>query len=322
MEYNSISYWMEYNSPIAIKKRNLIGVVGPTAVGKTSIALAVAKHFHSEIISCDSRQLYKEMTIGTAIPTQKELQAIPHHFIQEFSIDQPVSAAMYEQLASERLEDRFENHSVLILTGGSGLFEQALAKGLDEIPEIPSIIRDKITDEYELKGLGYLRKELKKKDPVYFKKVDQYNSRRLIRALEVCECTKKPYSSFLNQKKKKKNFRTLRVGLYLDREILYQRINDRVDDMFEMGLIEEARKLYPKRDMQALRTVGYQELFEYFDGSISLEKAREEIKKNTRRYAKRQMTWYREQMDIRWFSPNEIAKIIDYLNHQLESEIK
>ena len=310
------------NASEVINHRFLVSVVGPTAVGKTSVALLLAKHFNSEIISCDSRQLYKEMTIGTAIPTQEELHAIPHHFIEEFTIDQPISAAMYEQLASKRLNDQFQRRSIVILTGGSGLFEQALTKGLDVIPSVPSMVRDRIANEYNRLGLSYLQSELKEKDPLYFNRVDRQNSRRMIRALEVCEHTKKPYSSFLNKEKNEKTFHLLRVGLNLDREILYRRINNRVDQMFKMGLIEQARELYPKRDMQALKTVGYQELFEHFDGSISLEQAKQEIKKNTRRYAKRQMTWYGKQTDIRWFSLNKKYKIINYLEHEIESMVK
>ena len=288
--------------------------MGPTAAGKTSISLIIAQHFNSEIVSCDSRQFYKEMTIGTAIPTRRELRIVPHHFIQEFSIDQPISASMYEKLASERLNNIFQNHSILILTGGSGLFEKALTKGLDKIPKVPLSIRSKIIKEYKLHGLDYLQKELKREDPAYSKKVDRDNSRRLIRALEVCKHTKKPYSSFLNKDKREKTFHLLRIGLHLDREVLYRRINNRVDDMFKMGLVEEARELYPKQNMQVLKTVGYRELFAYFDGLISLTEAKEEIKKNTRQYAKKQMTWYRKQTDIRWFSPNESTEIIDYLN--------
>jgi len=303
----------------------LICVVGPTAIGKTSLAIELAKAFSTEIISADSRQFYKEMSIGTAVPSKDELNAAPHHFIQTKSIFDDYSVGDFERDAINLITEKFnptdeaiEKLSTLIMVGGSGLYVDAVVKGLDEFPEVPADIREKLNLELDKFGIEHLQEKLKKADPIYYSKVDIHNPHRLIRALEIYIATGSPYSSFLNKEAVQRDFETLFIGLSAERETIYARINERVDQMIAAGLIEEARSLYTHREKNALQTVGYRELFTYFDGNISKEEAISEIKKNTRRFAKRQGTWFKKNEAINWFdyrtNPSEIIAFINEEN--------
>jgi len=278
----------------------LLAVVGPTAIGKTALGIQLAKHFDTEIISADSRQFFKEMEIGTAVPSTQELNEVPHHFIQHKSIFEPYSVGDFEKEAILLLNDLYQKKDVAVMVGGSGLYVDAVISGLDEFPEVDPHIRETLNQELEKNGLELLQKELKQRDPEYYKTVDLENPHRLIRALEVCRATDKPYSSFLNQRKPERPFKSLYIGIDAPREVVYDRINARVDFMMEAGLFEEVKKLYSHKKLNALQTVGYKELFEYIDGECSLEFAISEIKKNTRRFAKRQLTWLRKNESILW----------------------
>jgi len=285
----------------------LITIVGPTAIGKTALSIALAQHFKCEIISCDSRQFFKEMTIGTAVPNQEELNAAKHHFIQNKSIFENYTVGDYEKEALLKLEELYQNNDFAILIGGSGLYVDAVLKGFDEFPEIDSQVRSEVNSNYEKLGLEYLQEQLKHMDPEYYQKITAenpqtlQNPQRMMRFVEVCIGTQKPYSSFLNSKKNNRNFTPILIGLDADREITYNRINQRVDIMIKMGLLAEAETLYPNKELNALQTVGYRELFSYFDGDFSLPFAIEEIKKNTRRFSKRQLTWFRRNQNTKWF---------------------
>lgn len=285
----------------------LITIIGPTAIGKTALSIALAQHFGCEIISCDSRQFFKEMKIGTAVPTDQELKAAPHHFIQNKSIFERYSVGDFEQETILTLDELFKTNTIQIMVGGSGLYVDAILKGFDDFPDIDSTIREEIKKEFDLNGLNYLQHKLKELDPIYFEKLNienpqtLQNPQRMMRFVEVCLGTGKPYSSFLNQKKNKRNFVPIVIGLEADREIMYDRINQRVDIMINEGLLDEAKILYPNKQLNALQTVGYRELFDYFDEKTSLEFAIEEIKKNTRRFAKRQLTWFKRTENVKWF---------------------
>ncbi len=278
----------------------LIAIVGPTAIGKTSRAISLALHLNTEIFSADSRQFFKEMQIGTAVPSPMELEAVKHHFIHHISIFDTYSVGDFEREAIQALKACFKNKDIAILVGGSGLYVDALLYGLDDFPQVPPEIREELNKILDKKGVTALQGQLKTLDSQYYSQVDLENPHRLIRALEVCIASGKPYSSFLGSKNKARDFRFVLVGLHAQREIIYDRINKRVDLMLENGLVEEAKALYPYRHQNALNTVGYKELFDHFEGKISMESAVEEIKKNTRRFAKRQLTWYRKNMDILW----------------------
>lgn len=278
----------------------LIAIVGPTAIGKTALGILLAKHFKTEVISADSRQFFKEMNIGTAVPSPEELNEIPHHFIQHKSIFEPYSVGDFERDAIHLLEQLFQKNDVAVMVGGSGLYVDAVVNGLDEFPEVDPKIREFLNDKLLNEGLESLQNELKQRDPAYYKIVDLDNPHRLIRALEVCISANKPYSSFLAQNKPKRAFKSLYIGLQAPRETIYERINARVDLMMEAGLLEEVRKLHPHKALNALQTVGYKELFEYLEGNCDLEYAILEIKKNTRRFAKRQLTWLRKNENILW----------------------
>ena len=295
---------------MAFSQPLLICVVGPTAIGKTKLAINIAQLFNTEIISADSRQFFKEMTIGTAVPSSQELDAAPHHFIQNKSIFETYSVGDFEIEALETLKQLFKKKDVAVMVGGSGLYVDAVVKGLDSFPKVPKEIREALTAELEENGLASLQKELENKDAQYYKKVDHQNPHRVIRALEVIRASSKPYSSFLNQKKKERFFDTLYVGLTAEREVIYSRINQRVDKMMDEGLLDEAKKLYKHRELNALQTVGYKELFEYLDGTVELEVAVSEIKKNTRRFAKRQNTWFKKNPAIHWFNYTTSAEKI------------
>src|SRR5690554_530784 len=285
----------------------LIIVVGTTAIGKTSKAIELAKHYGCEVVSCDSRQFFKEMTIGTAVPSESELQAVPHHFIQTKSIFESYNVGDFEREALEKLDELFQKNPIQVMVGGSGLYVDAIVKGFDDFPEIEPSVRQEIKKEYDQKGINFLQDKLKEVDSEYYNKLKTENPQtlenpqRMMRFVEVSVGSNKPYSSFLNQKKNTRNFKTILVGLEAEREIIYNRINQRVDIMISNGLLEEARKLYLHKSLNALQTVGYRELFDYFDEKTSLEVAIEEIKKNTRRFAKRQLTWFKRNPDTLWF---------------------
>nr|WP_299068811.1 tRNA (adenosine(37)-N6)-dimethylallyltransferase MiaA [uncultured Allomuricauda sp.] len=307
-----------------MKSNILISVVGPTAIGKTALGILLAKHFKTEIISADSRQFFKEMNIGTAVPSSDELNTVKHHFIQHKSILEPYSVGDFEKDAVSLLETLFQENNIAVMVGGSGLYVDAVIGGLDEFPEVDPKLRETLTKRLETDGLQSLQTELKARDPKYYGNVDIENPHRLIRALEVCITSNKPYSSFLGQKKKTRNFTSFYIGIQAEREIIYDRINQRVDLMLESGLLEEAQKLYKHRQLNALQTVGYKELFEYLDGHFTLDFAISEIKKNTRRFAKRQLTWLRKNKDIFWVNFDDghevmLKKITDQLKTNLHA---
>lgn len=277
-----------------MSNKRLIYIAGPTAVGKTALSVSIAQHFRTEIISCDARQCFKEMRIGTAVPTAEEQKGIPHHFIQNQSIHKSFGAGDFEKEALQLLGLLFEKHDTVLMVGGSGLYAKALIEGLDEFPLIDRKSINTVSQLYKTKGLEGLQKALAEKDPKYYKAVDRKNHRRLIRALEVCETAQKPYSSFLGQSVKTRPFSSQTLLLKMPRVQLYNRINRRVEQMVVAGLEEEARRLYPFRELSAIQTVGYQEWFTHFDGKSSKEATIAEIQKNSRRYAKRQMTWFQK----------------------------
>lgn len=300
-----------------MSKKQLICIVGPTAIGKTSLSIRLASHFKTGIISADSRQFFREMSIGTAAPTAEELAAAPHHFIHHRSIEEDYSVGDFERDSIEKLQGLFKSHDRVILVGGSGLYVDAITKGLDHFPEVDPAIRESLNERLEKTGIGSLQEELKTRDPEYFSAVDQQNPHRLIRALEICIGTGKPYSSFRKENFSKRFFESVFIGLTAPREVVYDRINQRVDKMMEEGLLEEAKQLYPHRELNSLNTVGYKELFRYLEGAITLEQAIEEIKKNTRRFAKRQFTWFKKNEQIMWFDHTTPAEeIITYLENQ------
>lgn len=284
-----------------MKNNYLINVVGPTAIGKTALAIKLAQSFETDIISADSRQFYKEMSIGTAVPTRLEQQAAPHHFIQHTSIENNYNVGDFETEVIQTLEKIYKSKPVALMVGGSGLYIKSVLQGLDYFPEIPSEIRENLNQKFKEKGLISLQQQLQLLDPDYYETADIENPQRVIRALEVCIGAEKPYSSYINQHKKQRDFIPISIGLTADRDIIYDRINRRVDLMMTEGLLEEARSLFSKRHLNALNTVGYKELFDYLEGKYSLETAISEIKKNTRRFAKRQLTWFRKDPDIYWF---------------------
>lgn len=301
------------------QKPLLICVVGPTAIGKTALSIALAQEFSTEIISADSRQFYKEMTIGTAVPTCEELNAVPHHFIQSKSIFDTYSVGNFEQEALGLMERKFfkEHLKTLVMVGGSGLYVDAVVKGLDSFPQIDPQIRQELNRQWQEQGIESLQKKLEKADPNYFQIIDRNNPHRLIRALEVFESSGLPYSSFLKNSPEKRNFRSLLIGLTAERETIYSRINERVDLMVKAGLFEEAESLFPSRKQNALQTVGYREIFDYLEGKISQEEAISEIKKNTRRFAKRQLTWFRKNNDIKWFDyQSPTSRVLDYIHEK------
>jgi tRNA dimethylallyltransferase len=284
--------------------KTLISVVGPTAIGKTKLAIALAKEYQTSIISADSRQFFKEMKIGTAVPSLEELSTVPHYFIQHKSILELYSVGDFERDAIAIIEKLFQNNEVIVMVGGSGLYIDAVAKGLDNFPEVNPEIRINLNDKLEKEGIIALQEELKLTDPSYYKKVDSQNPHRLIRALEICIGTGKPYSSFLDKKKSKRPFEIITVGVEADRELIYDKINQRVDAMMNEGLLEEVKTLLPYKHLNALQTVGYKELFMYFEDRCTLEFAISEIKKNTRRFAKRQLTWFRKNDSTIWMPHN------------------
>ncbi len=290
--------------------KHLIVIVGPTAIGKTSTSIALAKQLNCEIISADSRQFYKEMRIGTAVPTPQELAAAPHHCIQHKSITATYTVGDYEQEALTLLNTLFKTNDYIILIGGSGLYIDAVTKGLDHFPTVAPKIRQELQTLLDTKGIAHLQEVLKKEDPDYYTTVDIHNPHRVMRALEICIGSGKPYSSFITATPKKRPFTSIKIGLSADRPIIYDRINRRVDLMIEEGLIPEVTQLQPYKHLNALNTVGYKELFQYLEGNQTLETAIAEIKKNTRRFAKRQLTWFRKDPTIQWFDYQASAEEI------------
>ena len=297
----------------------LITIVGPTAIGKTALSINLAKHLNCDIISCDSRQFFKEMQIGTAVPSTEELAAAKHHFIQNKSIFENYTVGDFEKEAISILDELFLTNDYVVMVGGSGLYVDAVLKGFDDFPEVLASVRSEVTSNYEKSGIEYLQTELEKRDPNYFSVVVKENPQRMMRALEVCIGSGKPYSSFLNQKKNTRNFTPILIGLEAERSTIYDRINQRVDIMIKEGLLAEAKELFSHKNLNALQTVGYRELFRYFEGDISLEFAIEEIKKNTRRFAKRQLTWFKRNEGIKWFdyltNKNEVTDYITAIIH-------
>ncbi|WP_108805342.1 tRNA (adenosine(37)-N6)-dimethylallyltransferase MiaA [Aquimarina sp. Aq107] len=279
----------------------LIVVVGPTAIGKTSLSIKLAQNLDCEIVSADSRQFYKEMCIGTAVPSTEELQQAKHHFIQHKSIHENYSVGDFEKEALEKLTELFKENKYVILVGGSGLYVDAVAKGLDSFPKASGAIRETLKEQYSKEGIESLQQKLKELDPLYYEKVDIHNTHRVMRALEICISSGKPYSSFITKTPKKRPFNIIKIGITAERQIIYNRINERVDIMINNGLLEEVKSLYPDKSLNALNTVGYKEIFGYMDGDSDLDFAISEIKKNTRRFSKRQLTWFKKGQEIKWF---------------------
>ncbi len=296
------------------KTKTLIVIAGPTAIGKTAAAIEIAKHFNTEIISADSRQFYREMTIGTAKPSEEELSTVKHHFVGSISIIENFTAGDFEKQCLSLLNQLFEVHNKVVLVGGSGLFIKAVCEGFDEFPEIPLQIREHLNKQFAENGLAFLQEKLSLADPLYYQQVDQQNPQRLIRALEVFEATGLPYSSFRRSNENKRPFSIKKFGMDMPREKLYERINQRVNTMMDNGLLEEVRSLLPYRNLNALNTVGYSEIFDYLGGTISLERAVELVKQNTRRYAKRQLTWFRKDQEMVWIKADSKTLIADMLS--------
>ena len=298
-----------------MKPNFLITIIGPTAIGKTSLSIALAQHFGCDIISCDSRQFFKEMAIGTAVPSEGELAAAPHHFIQNKSIFENYSVGDFEKEALAKLDELFQKNNIQIMVGGSGLYVDAVLKGFDEFPDIDENVRTEINLKFENLGIEFLQQKLQELDSEYYKKLETenpqtlQNPQRMKRFVEVCLGTGKPYSSFIGKRKNERNFTPITIGLEADRDIMYDRINQRVDIMLNEGLLAEAQALYPNKHLNALQTVGYRELFDYFDEKTTLDFAIEQIKMNTRRFAKRQITWFKRTENVSW---------LDYLTDRKE----
>jgi tRNA dimethylallyltransferase len=302
-----------------LKKPLLITIVGPTAVGKTSIAIEIAKQLETIILSVDSRQFFKETTVGTAKPSAEQMTLVPHYFIDNLSIHDFYSVGDFEREALSFLETHFLTQPFAIAVGGSGLYVNALLYGMDELPQVPESLRNEITQEIERTGLASLIEELKKADPVYFDMVDKNNPQRIVRAIEVFRHTGIPISSFWKKNSKERFFDSLVIGIKSEREALYQTINERVDHMISEGLLEEAQKLYPHRELYALQTVGYKEVFAHLDGDYDRVQTIELIKRNTRRYAKRQLTWFRRDASIHWFYNHDIHGIQAFIQGELHA---
>lgn len=293
--------------------KKLFVILGPTGVGKTDIGIEIAKRLDTEIISSDSRQIYKEMSIGTATPSAEQLNTVNHYLIHTKSINEYYNASMYEEEALKILEKIYKSHNEAVLVGGSMMYIDTLCKGIDDLPNVDPEIRNILLARYQKEGIESIRFELKNADPEYYQKADLRNHKRLIHALEIFYMTGKPYSTFLTKPQKERDFKIIKIGLNTEREELYNRINKRVDLMIEAGLVDEVKSLYPHRSLNALNTVGYREFFSWLDGDISFEEAVEQVKANSRKYARKQLTWFRKDKEIQWFSPNQKDDIINYV---------
>lgn len=300
-------------------KNFLLVITGPTAVGKTMLCVNLARELQAEIISADSRQFFKELSIGTAKPTQKEMKGIRHHFVDFISIDQEFSAGKFEQATLKLLPELFKKTYLALMTGGSGLYIQAVCQGMNDVPDVDLSFRKELYKELEIHGLELLLEELKIKDPEYFHSVDHNNPQRVVRALEVCRGAGQPYSSFRADNNIKRNFEVIKIGLDRDRQELFTRIDQRMDEMIETGLFEEASKFYDKRHLNALKTVGYKEVFEYLDGAYDKTEAIRLLKRNTRRYAKRQLTWFKKDPEFTWFHPNDFDEILTFIQSKINN---
>ena len=295
----------------------LIVLIGPTGVGKTELSLSIAEHFNTCIVSSDSRQLYADLKIGTAAPTPEQLARIKHHFVGTLQLTDYYSAAQYEAEVMSKLEELFQKNDVVVLTGGSMMYVDAICKGIDDIPTVDKDTRELMMQKYEMEGLEKLCAELKLLDPEYYQIVDLKNPKRVIHALEICYMTGKTYTSFRTQSTKKRPFRIIKIGLTREREELYDRINRRVDEMMKDGLLEEARSVYAYKHLNSLNTVGYKEMFQYMDGEWTLDFAIEKIKQNSRIYSRKQMTWFKRDKDITWFHPEQQTEIMNHINNLL-----
>ncbi len=299
------------------RKKTLISICGPTAIGKTALSIKLAKEFKTEILSCDSRQFFKELKIGTAPPNEKELTEAKHHFIHNLSIHDIYSVGDFERDAIKKLNNLFKIHDIVIMVGGSGLYEKAVTEGLDEFPDVKPEIREHLNNQFKEEGINILQEQLKEFDPDFYTEIDIHNHKRLIRALEICIGTGKPYSYYRKNNFKDRNFNIIKIGLNIERDKLYDRINLRVDMMLKAGLLEEVHENHINKSLNSLNTVGYKEFFEYLENKTTLDKAIEEVKKNTRRFAKRQLTWFKKDKKIKWFTPLEYSNIVNYLYKQL-----
>ena len=298
-------------------KKTLIVLLGPTGVGKTDIAVDIALRYNCEIISADSRQLYREMRIGTAVPDETQLNTIKHHFVRSISVKDYYSSSIFERDVLKLLSSIFSSGDIALMAGGSGMYIDAVCNGTDDIPDVDRTVREKYTALYKEEGINGLRMALRLLDPEHYSKVDLKNYKRILRALEICETTGKPYSSFLTRQKRERDFRIIKIGLKRTREDLYQKINSRVDEMVRLGLEDEARQLIGYRHLNALNSVGYREYFDFFDGTITRDKAIELIKRNSRRYAKRQLTWWSKDSEIKWYSPEQHTEIFSFIDKSL-----
>lgn len=296
---------------------SLVILLGPTGVGKTELSLRIAEHFGSPIISSDSRQLYKDLPIGTAAPTPEQMARVKHYMVGTLSLTDYYSASNFEEDVISLLQTLHQTIPTVVMTGGSMMYIDAVSKGIDDIPTVTPEIREAIYAQFEREGLDNILQELKASDPVHYEEVDRMNYKRVIHAVEICRMTGKPYSSFRTNSKKERPFKIIKIGLTRDREELYNRINLRVDQMMSDGMLEEARKVYPYRHLNSLNTVGYKELFKYFDGEWPLDLAIEKIKRNSRVYARKQMTWFKRDEDIKWFNPDEEMYIVNFIEKQL-----
>ena len=300
----------------------LIVVLGPTGVGKSDISIQLAKHYRTEIISADSRQFYKELCIGTAVPSKRDLTEIPHHFIQNKSIHDYYNVSSFEVESLELLDTLFNRINPVILTGGSMLYLDTICNGIDDIPTVDVDTRKDVIEWYERNGIDALRNRLQELDPDYYTIVDLNNPKRMLHAVEICQMTGKTFTSYRTNSPKERPFMIIKIGINQDRSILYERINQRVLKMIDSGLVDEARKVYPFRELNSLNTVGYKELFSYFDGACSLEEAIDLIQRNSRKYARKQLTWFRRDLQIAWFEPGQLSDIIEYIDCKMDRSVK